>query len=142
MILVKKNPIDGPPLNLEIADLRHCWVGDLREARQPNGVAANGTGRKLDGRGFNSRYDQIEDSLRKNQTLDEIWTVFCGPFWSKTCFAALVLKYSSFVWRDSSGSTHLTTGRQMAGLVEFNWYTQWSTGTPPCRRAKRGDCQI
>ena len=50
-------------LNLEIADLSHCWVGALREARQPNGVAVNGTGRKLDGRGFNSRYDQNEDSL-------------------------------------------------------------------------------
>ena len=61
MILVKKNPIDGPPLNLEIADLRHCWVAALREARQPNGVAVNGTGRKPDGRGFDSRYDQIED---------------------------------------------------------------------------------
>ena len=63
MILVKKNPIDGPSLNLEIADLRHLWVGALRVARQPNGVAVNGTGRKLDGRGFNSRYDQNEDSL-------------------------------------------------------------------------------
>ena len=113
-------PIDGPSLNLEIADLRHIRVGALRGARQPNGVAVRGTGRKLDGRGFNSRYDQIEDSLRKNQTLDEIWTVFCGPFWSKTCFAALVLKYSSFVWLDSSASTHLTTDRQMASLVDFN----------------------
>ena len=47
--------------NLEIADLRHCRVGALREARQPHGVAVNGTGRKLDGRGFNSRYDQNED---------------------------------------------------------------------------------
>ena len=63
MISVKNNPIGGPSLNLEIADLRHSWVGDSREVRQPNGVAANGFGRKLDGRGFNSRYDQNEDSL-------------------------------------------------------------------------------
>ena len=47
-------------LNLEIADLRHFWVGALREARHPNGVAVDGTGRKLDGRGFDSRYDQIK----------------------------------------------------------------------------------
>ena len=32
----------------------------------------------------------------------------------------LVQIYPSFVSRDSSGSTHLTTGRQMAGLVKFN----------------------
>ena len=42
-------PIDGPSLNLKIADLRHLWVGALRFARQLNGVAVNGTGRKLDG---------------------------------------------------------------------------------------------
>ena len=53
-------------LNLEIADLRRCWVGALLEARQPNGVAVNGTGRKLDDRGCNSRYNQNGDSLCKN----------------------------------------------------------------------------
>ena len=40
-------------------------VGALRVARQPNGVAVYGTGRKLDGRGFNSRCDHIEDPLEK-----------------------------------------------------------------------------
>ena len=50
------------------------------------------------------------------------YSPFGVSFWSDiaTCFAALVPKYSHFVWRDSSGSTYLTIGRQMAGLVEFN----------------------
>ena len=97
VILVKKNPIDGPPLNLEIADLSHCRVGALREARQPNGVAVNGTGRKLDGRGFNSRYDQNEDSLWKNG-----FTIDSSPFNSAHLFRLLkndcfVLKNNRFV---------------------------------------------
>ena len=58
-----KNPIGGPFLNLEIADLRHPWVRASRVARQPNGVAAKRTGRELHGRGFNSSYDHIKDTL-------------------------------------------------------------------------------
>ena len=68
----KKNEIGDPPLNLEIADLRdfRALRGGVmgrssRSARQPYGVAFHGTGRKLYGRGFKSRYDEIEDPLRK-----------------------------------------------------------------------------
>ena len=63
MISLKKNPIGGPFLNLEIADLRHPWVRASQVARQPNGVAARRTGRELHGRGFNSSYDHIKDTL-------------------------------------------------------------------------------
>ena len=98
MILVKRN-IDDPTrpdcplLNPEIADLRDDWV--LRAgavgaspplANQLNSVAANEAGHIVNGRGFDSRSDQIEDSSRTRVT-DEVYQgyglFFAGHFGAK-----------------------------------------------------------
>ena len=83
----KKNPIDSPPLNLEIANLRHTRVGATSMSRCLNGIAVSGTGRKRGDRGFVSRYDQIEDPLREIRTLDEVrqdyGLIFAGPLGAK-----------------------------------------------------------
>ena len=77
------HPIDGPSLNLEIADLRHLRVGALHVVRQPNGVPVGGTGGKVDGRGFNSRCNHIGESLRKIKRLTKYGHFFAGHFGAK-----------------------------------------------------------
>ena len=47
--------------------------GSPLSAHQPNGVAVNGLGRKLNGHGFKTRYDQIEDPVRNRKMLDGVY---------------------------------------------------------------------
>ena len=60
---------DCPLLDPEIADLRDHWVlragvvgGSPPQADQLNGLAVNVAGCIVNGRGFESRYDHIEES--------------------------------------------------------------------------------
>ena len=98
LILVKRN-IDDPTrpdcplLNPEIADLRDHWVlragalgGSSPLADQLNGVAVNEAGSVVNGRGFESRYDQMEDSLCTrvmDEAYQEYGLFFAGHFGAK-----------------------------------------------------------
>ena len=42
----------------------------------PNPAAARGTGRRPNGRGYQRRYGQIEDALRKKKTVGEVYQGF------------------------------------------------------------------
>ena len=47
--------------------------GPPRRAHQPYGVAVNGTGHPLNGHGFKTRYDQIEDPACNRKMLDGVY---------------------------------------------------------------------
>ena len=63
-------PRDSWALRAALMGGKSC-VADL-----PNPAAARGTGRRPNGRGYQRRYGQIEDALRKKKTVGEVYQGF------------------------------------------------------------------